>query len=91
MNYVTYFGRDLLGDWFAVVVATGPGTKPTPDGGPWATEYEVPRREMRRLDEISANAERMLFQSIRANAPEVYAQCVALGWSPLPVTSAEEG
>lgn len=87
MNYLTYVSRDRYrdGDWFAVVVATGPGTKPTPDGGPWATEYTVPRAHRGRLREISENAERMLFQAIRACAPEVYARCVALGWSPLPI------
>jgi len=89
MNYLTYVdrGRYADGDWFAVVVATGPNTKPTPDGGPWATEYEVPRRERHRLREISENAERMLFQSIRSTAPEVYARRVALGWSPLPIST----
>ncbi len=87
MIFVTYVDRNRYadGDWFALLIATGPDTKPTPDGGPWATEYTVAHRERHRLAEISRNAEMMLFQMLRAHAPEVYGRAIELGWaSSLP-------
>lgn len=79
MNFVTYFDRARPW-WFCVVIATGPGTKPTPDGGPWATEYEVPIDERHRLSECSRTAERMLFRMLREHAPNVYTRAINLGW-----------
>ena len=83
MNYVTYVDRNRYanGDYFAVVIATGPGTKPTPDGGPWAVEYPVPHRERHRLAKISAHAETLLFRPLRELVPQVFAQAVELGWT----------
>lgn len=84
LNFATYVDRDRYAnvDWFSVVVATGKGTTPTPDGGPWAMEYTVPHRERHRLATISESAERMLFHMLRTNAPQVLTRAVELGWFP---------
>lgn len=88
MNYVTYF--DDARTRFYVVVATGPNTKPTPDGGPWATEYEVPPHHRHRLARISENAEELLRRMLRDHAPDVLARAVAMGWF-LATPSSGEG
>lgn len=78
MNFVTYFDRDR--SWFSVLVATGPGTKPTPDGGPWACEYTVPPNQRHRLATISRNAENMLAIMLRDHAPAVHEEAIRRGW-----------
>ncbi len=79
MNYVTYFNA-MRPWWFCVVVATGEGTAPTPDGGPWAIEYEVPFEHRGRLAVISQNAEELLRRMLLEHAPDVLRAAVALGW-----------
>lgn len=77
MNFVTYIDPSRPW-WFCVMVATGASTAPTPDGGPWAVEYEVPSRA--RLAECSQNAEDLLQRMLRDCAPNVLHEAVALGW-----------
>lgn len=78
LNFVTYVEPDRVR--FVVVVATGPGTKPTPDGGPWAVEYTVPEHERHRLAECSASAEGMLWRMLSAHASAVFDEAKARGW-----------
>lgn len=61
-----------------VVFATGPDTKPTPDGGPWACDYEVPESED--LARCSSNAERIMWQIVERHAPESFRAATAAGW-----------
>ncbi len=82
MNYLTYFEASRPW-WFCVVIATGPGTTPTPDGGPWAVQYTVTTDELEdraRLATVSANAEELLRRMLRDHAPAVLRDAVALGW-----------
>jgi hypothetical protein len=79
MTFVTYFDRSRPW-WFTVVLATGTGTTPTPDGGPWAVEYTVPVSERRRLSECSRTAEGILWRIVADRAAEVFAEATALGW-----------
>lgn len=77
MRYLTYVDA-ARPRWFCVMVATGPNTRPTPDGGPWAVQYEVPSRS--RLAECSQTAEYLLQRRLRDDAPAVFRDGVALGW-----------
>lgn len=82
MNFVTYFDRSRPW-WFCVVVATGEGTTPTADGGPWAVEYEVTNDQLedrRSLAKVSENAEELLRRMLREHAPKVLADALQLGW-----------
>ncbi len=86
MNFVTYFDRSRPW-WFCVLVATGPGTKPTADGGPWAVEYEVTNDQLEdrgQLAQVSENAEELLRRLLRDHAPAVLREAVALGWFSAP-------
>lgn len=78
MNFVTYFDPSRV--WFCVLVATGAGTKPTSDGGPWAVEYTVPSEIRHRLADCSRWAEAMLWRTLEAEEPAVYARAAALRW-----------
>ncbi len=80
LNFVTYIDASRPW-WFTVLVATGPSTKPTPDGGPWAVEYTVPKHERHRLAECSYTAEQMLFRMLETHAPNVHRAAVARGWN----------
>lgn len=78
LSFVTYVEPSRY--WFAICVATGEGTKPTPDGGPWSVEYTVPAHERHRLDECSRTAEFMLWRMIGAHAADVLREAEKKGW-----------
>jgi hypothetical protein len=82
MTYATFFTPR----GFALMFATGPNSKPTPDGGPWVCEYAVSELERSEavfdvLERASRNAETLLWRAVKRDAPGPFLRARELGWT----------
>ncbi len=75
LTYATY----LLPDGkLGLLIGTGDGSTPTPDGGPWVCEYSAP--PFADPSDCAVRAERILAREVKRRAPEVFREAVNLGW-----------